>query len=62
MAHAVNAGRASRPAPFVRSLPDFALVARHVFDGYDLYIAGGVLASAVQTKFSTVPQNCNSFR
>src|SRR5437660_592554 len=27
------------------------------FDGYDLYIAGGVLASAVQTKFSTVPQN-----
>src|SRR3954447_2443121 len=28
-----------------------------VFDGYDLYIAGGVLASAVQSKFSTVPQN-----
>ncbi len=27
------------------------------FDGYDLYIAGGVLASAVQSKFSTVPQN-----
>src|SRR3982074_1466997 len=27
------------------------------FDGYDLYIAGGVLASAVQTKFSTAPQN-----
>src|ERR1700733_15120345 len=27
------------------------------FDGYDLYIAGGVLASTVQTKFSTVPQN-----
>ena len=27
------------------------------FDGYDLYIAGGVLASAVQTKFSTIPQN-----
>src|SRR5476651_574009 len=27
------------------------------FDGYDLYIAGGVLAYAVQTKFSTVPQN-----
>jgi putative MFS transporter len=27
------------------------------FDGYDLYIAGGVLASAIQTKFSTVPQN-----
>jgi len=27
------------------------------FDGYDLYIAGGVLASALQTKFSTAPQN-----
>jgi putative MFS transporter len=27
------------------------------FDGYDLYVAAGVLASAVQTKFSTVPQN-----
>src|SRR5271156_535134 len=27
------------------------------FDGYDLYIAGGVLASAIQTKFSTIPEN-----
>jgi putative MFS transporter len=27
------------------------------FDGYDLYIAGGVLAATVQSKFSTVPQN-----
>jgi len=27
------------------------------FDGYDLYIAGGVLASVLQTKFSTGPQN-----
>jgi putative MFS transporter len=27
------------------------------FDGYDLYVAGGVLASTIQTKFSTVPQN-----
>ena len=27
------------------------------FDGYDLYIAAGVLASLIQTKFSTVPQN-----
>lgn len=27
------------------------------FDGYDLYVAGGVLASTLQTKFSTVPQN-----
>ncbi len=27
------------------------------FDGYDLYVAGGVLASTVQTKFSSIPQN-----
>ena len=27
------------------------------FDGYDLYVAQGVLASAIQTKFSTLPQN-----
>ena len=27
------------------------------FDGYDLYIAGGVLASTIQTKFSTGAQN-----
>jgi putative MFS transporter len=27
------------------------------FDGYDLYVAGGVLASTVQTKFSTGDQN-----
>jgi MFS transporter, putative metabolite:H+ symporter len=27
------------------------------FDGYDLYVAGGVLASLLQTKFSTIPQN-----
>ena len=27
------------------------------FDGYDLYVAGGVLASLLQTKFSTLPQN-----
>src|SRR5689334_15572709 len=27
------------------------------FDGYDLYVAGGVLAAAIQTKFSTLPQN-----
>jgi putative MFS transporter len=27
------------------------------FDGYDLYAAGGVLASTLQTKFSTLPQN-----
>jgi len=27
------------------------------FDGYDLYVAGGVLAAAIHTKFSTLPQN-----
>ena len=27
------------------------------FDGYDLYVAGGVLASTIQTKFSTLPEN-----
>jgi len=27
------------------------------FDGYDLYVAGSVLASAIQTRFSTLPQN-----
>src|SRR3954469_4335590 len=27
------------------------------FNGYDLYAAGGVLASTIQSKFSTLPQN-----
>jgi len=27
------------------------------FDGYDLYVAGGVLAATIQTKFSNLPQN-----
>jgi putative MFS transporter len=27
------------------------------FDGYDLYVAGGVLAAVIQSKFSTLPQN-----
>jgi putative MFS transporter len=27
------------------------------FDGYDLYVAGGVLAATLQSKFSTLPQN-----
>jgi putative MFS transporter len=27
------------------------------FDGYDLYVAGGVLAATIQTKFSTLQQN-----
>src|SRR6201993_294467 len=36
----------------------FALVgAGMFFDGYDLYVAGGVLASTIQSKFSTLPQN-----
>jgi putative MFS transporter len=36
----------------------FALVgAGMFFDGYDLYVAGGVLAATIQTKFSTLPQN-----
>jgi putative MFS transporter len=59
MAHAVNAGaRLDRLAISSFHYRIFALVgAGMFFDGYDLYIAGGVLASAVQTKFSTVPQN-----
>ena len=59
MAHAVNAGaRLDRLpiSPFHYRI--FALVgAGMFFDGYDLYVAGGVLASTVQSKFSTVPQN-----
>ncbi|MBO0755740.1 MAG: MFS transporter [Bradyrhizobiaceae bacterium] len=36
----------------------FALVgAGMFFDGYDLYVASGVLAGTLQTKFSTLPQN-----
>jgi putative MFS transporter len=27
------------------------------FDGYDLYVAGSVLAATIQTRFSTLPQN-----
>src|SRR5262249_24082412 len=27
------------------------------FDGYDIYVAGGVLAATIQSKFSTLPQN-----
>ena len=59
MTVAVNAGaRLDRLAISSFHYRIFALVgAGMFFDGYDLYIAGGVLASAVQTKFSTVPQN-----
>src|SRR6204780_4645925 len=59
MTMAVNAGaRLDRLplSPFHYRI--FALVgAGMFFDGYDLYIARGVLASTVQSKFSTVPQN-----
>src|SRR4051794_18582277 len=59
MAHAVDAGaRLDRLPVSSFHYRIFWLVgAGMFFDGYDLYIAGGVLASAVQTKFSTVPQN-----
>jgi putative MFS transporter len=59
MAHAVNAGaRLDRLAISSFHYRIFWLVgAGMFFDGYDLYIAGGVLASAIQTKFSTAPQN-----
>ncbi|HWL21543.1 MAG TPA: MFS transporter, partial [Bradyrhizobium sp.] len=59
MADAVNAGaRLDRLpiSPFHYRI--FGLVgAGMFFDGYDLYVAGGVLASAIQTKFSTLPEN-----
>ena len=59
MATAVNAGaRLDRLpiSPFHYRV--FWLIgAGMFFDGYDLYVAGGVLASTIQTKFSTLPQN-----
>ncbi|HEY3795323.1 MAG TPA: MFS transporter [Bradyrhizobium sp.] len=59
MASAVNAGaRLDRLpiSPFHYRI--FWLVgAGMFFDGYDLYIAGGVLASTLQTKFSTGVEN-----
>ena len=59
MGHAVNAGARLDRLPISSfHYRIFWLVgAGMFFDGYDLYIAGGVLASAIQTKFSTVPQN-----
>src|SRR5258708_5777257 len=59
MAQAVNAGARLDRLPISSfHYRIFWLVgAGMFFDGYDLYVAGGVLASAVQTKFSTVPQN-----
>jgi MFS transporter, putative metabolite:H+ symporter len=59
MAHAVNAGARLDRLPISSfHYRIFWLVgAGMFFDGYDLYIAGGVLASTVQSKFSTVPEN-----
>src|ERR1700730_16327196 len=59
MAHAVNAGARLDRLPISSfHYRIFWLVgAGMFFDGYDLYIAGGVLASVIQTKFSTLPQN-----
>jgi putative MFS transporter len=59
MAPAVNAGARLDRLPISSfHYRIFWLVgAGMFFDGYDLYIAGGVLASTVQSKFSTVPQN-----
>jgi MFS transporter, putative metabolite:H+ symporter len=59
MALAVNAGARLDRLPISSfHYRIFALVgAGMFFDGYDLYIAGGVLASVIQTKFSTGPQN-----
>ena len=59
MAHAVNAGARLDRLPISSfHYRIFWLVgAGMFFDGYDLYIAGGVLASTMQTKFSTLPQN-----
>ena len=59
MATAVNAGARLDRLPISSfQYRIFWLVgAGMFFDGYDLYIAGGVLASAIQTKFTTAPQN-----
>jgi putative MFS transporter len=59
MAIAVNAGARLDRLPISSfHYRIFGLVgAGMFFDGYDLYVAGGVLASAIQSKFSTAPQN-----
>src|SRR6266700_4135203 len=59
MAQAVNAGARLDRLPISSfHYRIFGLVgAGMFFDGYDLYVAGGVLASAIQTKFTTAPQN-----
>lgn len=59
MASAVNAGARLDRLPISSfHYRIFWLVgAGMFFDGYDLYVAGGVLASTLHTKFSTIPQN-----
>src|SRR5690242_20197966 len=59
MAQAVNAGARLDRLPISSChYRIFWLVgAGMFFDGYDLYVAGGVLASVIQTKFSTLPEN-----
>ena len=59
MATSVNAGARLDRLPISSfHYRVFALVgAGMFFDGYDLYVAGGVLAATIQTKFSTLPQN-----
>jgi MFS transporter, putative metabolite:H+ symporter len=59
MATAVNAGARLDRLPISSfHYRIFWLVgAGMFFDGYDLYVAGGVLASTIQTKFSTDAQN-----
>src|SRR5258708_23121522 len=59
MALAVNAGARLDRLPISSfHYRIFALVgAGMFFDGYDLYVAGGVLAATIQTNFSTLPQN-----
>jgi len=59
MATAVNAGaRLDRLPIGAFHYRIFWLVgAGMFFDGYDLYVASGVLASTLQTKFSSLPQN-----
>jgi putative MFS transporter len=59
MGHTVNAGARLDRLPISGfHYRIFWLVgAGMFFDGYDLYVAGGVLASLIQSKFSTLPQN-----
>jgi MFS transporter, putative metabolite:H+ symporter len=59
MATAVNAGARLDRLPISSfHYRIFWLVgAGMFFDGYDLYVAGSVLAATIQTKFSTLPQN-----